>query len=102
MFSTMKMPEDMLPAYNLSKNVATEALEVAHAPPMAAAPSMEAAGVMGVTGVAADPRVPEAPRHVGRYPDAGTCLRDFLLNYLRHLILAARTGESAPSPIAVK
>ena len=31
MFSTMKMPEDMLPAYNLSKNVAIEALEAAHA-----------------------------------------------------------------------
>ena len=31
MFSAMKMPEDMLPAYNLSKNVAIEALEAAHA-----------------------------------------------------------------------
>ena len=31
MFSTMKMPEDMLPTYNSSKNVATEALEAAHA-----------------------------------------------------------------------
>ena len=61
MFSAMKMPEDMLPAYNLSKNVATEALEAADARYMAAAPSMEAAGVMGVTGLAADPRVPEGP-----------------------------------------
>ena len=61
MFSTMKMPEDILPAYNLSKNVATEALEAAHARSKAAAPSMEAARVMGVTGVAADPRVPGAP-----------------------------------------
>ena len=61
MFSRMKLPEDMLPAYNLSKNVATEALEAADAQSMAAAPSMEAAAVMGVTGVAADPRVPGGP-----------------------------------------
>ena len=78
MFSTMKMPEDMLPAYNLSKNVATVALEAAHARSNGGSARR---GLWGVTGVAADPRVPEGP--------TACC----------HLILAARTVESAPSPI---
>ena len=53
------MPEDMLPACNLSKNAAKEALVAAHARSMAAVRSiMEAAEV---TGVAAVPRAPEGP-----------------------------------------